>query len=123
MNSASLDLLRLITTLDEFDDSFVFENEEIPQSFLKSNTVPFIYIQALPVTANDYASGRRLRECQQIQVDLYSASNKQQLELVTKLNKLFDSQSYGCFFYEPGYDIERKLKRYTWRLSKLIYLN
>lgn len=112
------DAAQLIKTIESFDDSNVFLNEEVPQAFLQSSPHEFIYIQPLNTTDIHYRSDRRDYDFPTVQVDLYTKSNATIKDLVPKIFKLFDSHLYGCFFDESGHDLSHSMKRYTWRFSK-----
>jgi len=112
------DAAQLIKTIESFDDSNVFLNEEVPQAFLQSSPQKFIYIQPLNTTDIHYRSDRRDYDFPTVQVDLYTKSNATIKDLVPKIFQLFDSHLYGCFFDESGHDLSHSMKRYTWRFSK-----
>ncbi|GKT04464.1 hypothetical protein [Furfurilactobacillus entadae] len=116
----SVNAVMLLKSIDVFTDDNLFENQQVPQSFLSAPTFPFITVESLPTTDSENASNRRHSEYQQFQLDMYHTTNKELVAYKRRIEDLFSSHDFGCFFYESGHDLSMNAKRATWRFSKLI---
>lgn len=118
IRSASIQIANLVKTITGFTNDNVFENEKIPESFIKSQTLPFIYIQSLDEGDSIYASGKRIGEWVSAQVDVYTASNRDQERYHNLIESLLSSQGFGCFFIYRTYQMDTGFKLLQLRFEK-----
>ncbi|MFT8909604.1 MAG: hypothetical protein ABF908_12240 [Lentilactobacillus diolivorans] len=118
MRNAALKVGNILVNNTSFiEGQTLFVNKPIPDEVLQKKELPWLQIDGLPVTENEYASNKKLFELSGCQLNLYSDSNRYLDEQLNKLESLLSIHDYECFFYDQDYIPDWKIKRLIMRVQ------